>query len=135
VIFSRHGILDAQGDLSIDSGSNRAPLPSHGVAKHKAIIDELLKDPEARAVIDRAVQRDSRYNQRSMAGIMIAALSQKHTTVGLGDFSRRFETKRRKRDVHLLPGDVKRANNSFNAGARSWCLGSVEAAACLIWNA
>jgi hypothetical protein len=62
-----------------------------GVAKHKAIIDELLKDPEARAVIDRVVQRDSRRNQRAVAGNMIAWLSQKHTTVGLGEFSRRFD--------------------------------------------
>jgi hypothetical protein len=65
-----------------------------GVAEHKAIVDELLKDPEARAVIDRAVQRDPRYNQRAVAGNMIAWLSQKHTTVGLGEFSKRFDKRK-----------------------------------------
>ena len=48
-----------------------------GVDEHEAIIDGLLGDPEARSVIDWAVRRDTRYTQRSMAGVMIAWLSQR----------------------------------------------------------
>ncbi len=68
-----------------------------GVAKHKAIVDELLSDPEARAAIDRVVHRNPARNHRAVAGNMIAWLSQKHTTAGLGEFSGRFD---KRKDVH-----------------------------------
>jgi len=67
-----------------------------GEALHEEIVDELLKDPEACSVIDRAVQQRSDGDRRSMAANMIAWLSQKHTTRpgNLGEFSRRFDKRK-----------------------------------------
>jgi len=64
-----------------------------GEAFHEEIIDELLTDPEASAVIDRAVLRCPEHSRRGMTGIMVAWLSQRYSSRpgDLGDFSRRFE--------------------------------------------
>ncbi len=64
-----------------------------GEAFHEEIIDELLSEPEASVVIERAVLRCPEHSRRGMAGIMVAWLSQRYGSrpSDLGDFSRRFE--------------------------------------------
>jgi hypothetical protein len=63
-----------------------------GEARHQAIVDELLKDPDASGIVDRAVQRCPDWNQRMMAGNMIDWLSARYEfrPEDLGEFSYRF---------------------------------------------
>lgn len=65
----------------------------NGVANHEVIIDELLSDPEASRIIDRAIQRCPQFKRRAMAGNMIAWLSQRYSSRpgDLNEFSHRFE--------------------------------------------
>jgi hypothetical protein len=50
-----------------------------GEAKHEAIIDELLEDSEASAVVDQAILRCPEFKRRAMVGLMIAWFSQRYS--------------------------------------------------------
>lgn len=69
-----------------------------GEANHEAIVVELLNDPEASAVINRAVQQRPKRNRLWFAGNMVAWLSKGYSSDGndLSDFYRRFKREKRK---------------------------------------
>jgi len=64
-----------------------------GVANHEEIIDELLRDPEASGIIDRAVRRCPKLKRRWIAANMLAWLSMRYEPDrdDLSDFHQRFK--------------------------------------------
>ena len=70
-----------------------------GEANHENIIDELLMDPEASGIINRAVGRCPKRNPQWMAANMVAWLSKRYDDSDRDDlsgFHQRFKREKRK---------------------------------------
>lgn len=70
-----------------------------GEAEHGAIVDELMKHPQASGIIEIAVGRCPEYNRQWIASNMVQWFSQHYTMErrGLRDFEARFQ---RRKDSH-----------------------------------
>jgi len=69
-----------------------------GEAEHDAIVDELMKHPEASGIIERAIDRCPKRTRLRIAGNMVAWLSQHYTMdrEDALDFQDRFKRRKHK---------------------------------------